>query len=355
MPLDRSSRLTDQSVVMESPDDIGLVFDALRRIPERGFFTRDRAQREIAEEIAYQCLVHPDWIRPHVAQLVRLGAVAAMDFEWQCRLMDLAPDALIADLIDGLRGDGVPEAIDLLLASRHPAAMAEVADIAQRHPGMKTRLRDRGFHLPPEGPAVPRFTTEQCGVKLMPDAPAVGAAHAVGLPLAAVVAPGDDRITFHYASLTPAALSTVPAWDGQAHIIAVRSFTGWTAFTAADQAGRLSVVDIRFDNDRSLDDLVDVLDDAAVLPQVSAAVELLPYDDQLTYANQHPFVTAGVFGVLGGPPMGLSPAPECPKCAKLMFHVAYVDTSVREYGDGFRSLFICEDCRVSATLATLFN
>jgi len=68
MPLERKGRLTDQSVTMERPEDIELVFDALRRVPSRGFFTKDRAQREVAEEVGYQLLVHPDWIVPHVAR-----------------------------------------------------------------------------------------------------------------------------------------------------------------------------------------------------------------------------------------------------------------------------------------------
>ena len=50
MPLDRSHRLTDQTVAMNGPDDIGLLFAALERLPERGFFTEERAKREVAEE-----------------------------------------------------------------------------------------------------------------------------------------------------------------------------------------------------------------------------------------------------------------------------------------------------------------
>ena len=99
----------------------------------------------------------------------------------------------------------------------------------------------------------------------------------------------------------------------------------------------------------------DRLDVDAAHPQEAGAVELLPFDDALTYSNQHVFSTPNVIGVVGGPPMGLAPVPDCVECGRLMFHVGYTGHSVREYGDGFRSLFICEDCRVSATVATLWN
>ena len=122
------------------------------------------------------------------------------------------------------------------------------------------------------------------------------------------------------------------------------------------------------DDDHSLDDMNEMLDQAT--PQPVGAVTLLPFDDRLVYANQHVVMTPGVVGVMGGPPMGgpmggmggpmgggpmgLAPTPDCVQCGRLMFHVAWVDQG-SAYGDGFRSLFICEDCRISATLATLWN
>ena len=96
----------------------------------------------------------------------------------------------------------------------------------------------------------------------------------------------------------------------------------------------------------------EMLDLATPLP--ACAVTLLPFDDRLVYANQHVVMTPGVVGVMGGPPMGLAPTPDCVQCGRLMFHVAWADQG-SAYGDGFRSLFICEDCRISATLATLWN
>lgn len=341
---------------MDDPEDIGPVFAALRRVPERGLFTRDRAQRDVAEEIGYQLIVNPDWIRPHLAELVRAGVAAEMIFDWKCWLMDGAPDELIDELIERLpRRETDFDSLDLLLASRHAAAMDEVARTAATNPETAGRCRSQGFHLPTYGPAVPRFTIERRALRLAPGSPATGSPHAVGLPLTDVVSPGEEQITFHYASVTTAAFPALPAWTGQAHIVSIRSFAGWTMFARPDDSGRLSVLDVTFDDDDSLHELANKLDEAAAATQVSAALELLPFDDKLTYGNQHPMLTRSVIGTLGGPPMGLAPAPICLRCHRLMWHVGVVDTSAREYGGGFRSLFICENCRISATLATLYN
>jgi hypothetical protein len=35
-----------------------------------------------------------------------------------------------------------------------------------------------------------------------------------------------------------------------------------------------------------------------------------------------------------------------------MFHVVTVENHVRDYGDGWRSLFVCEDCHTVASNAT---
>lgn len=342
---------------MATPDDIGLVFDALRRIPERGFFTKDRAQREVAEEVGYQLLVHPDWIRPHVSALVREGGAVAMDFAWQCMLMEDAPADLIEELIGRTKSDDSSRlTIDLLLASRQPQALSAVAERAARDPQTARESRDLGFDPNQAGTLVPRFAIERMALRLLPETLPEGSLHAVGLPLEEVVAPGEGRITFHHLSVTPNAFPALPAWDGQAHIVAPRHWPDWTLHGEPDELGRLRVIGIDLGDDRSLDDeLADKLDEAAMTEPVSAAVELAPFDDALTYANQHPLLTPNVIGILGGPPMELAPAPSCSSCSRVMFHVGWTDTHTREYGDGFRSLFICEDCRTSATLATLWN
>jgi len=86
-----------------------------------------------------------------------------------------------------------------------------------------------------------------------------------------------------------------------------------------------------------------------------AQAELRLYDDELVYSNGHILMTPGVVGTTGGPPLGLYPNPCCPSCGRLMLHVATVEHLVREYGDGFRSLYLCEDCHTAACNATGWN
>lgn len=357
MPLGRKGRLTDQSVAMERPEDIGLVFEALRRVPSRGPFTRERAQCEVAEEVGYQLLANPDWIAPHVDGLVREGVAAAMNFDWLCPLMEHASAGLVVEAADRARADEKDVAATLLLlAARTPDAMTVIADLARSRDRVRDDCRYLGFDVPAEGPAEPRFTIERRATQFHGGTAVTEALHAVGLPLAEVVAPGEDRITWHYLSVTPGEFPALPRWPGRAHIISIRAWPDWTVFGRPDETGRLVVTHIELGEDRSLDDLKDKLDEAAADPgQPVGAVELLPFDDRLTCGNQHPLFTPGVIGVLGGPPMGLAFAPACPGCGRLMFHAGHIEARPREYGDGFRSLFLCERCRVSATLATLWN
>lgn len=149
MPLERIDRLTDQSVLMARPEDVELVFGALRQVPARSFFTRDRALREVAEEVSYQLLVHPDWISPHVDALVREGVAAAMNFDWLCDLMEHASAGLIAETADRARADEKDDAATtLLLAARPPDAMTVIADLARSRIGVRRDCRSFGFEVP---------------------------------------------------------------------------------------------------------------------------------------------------------------------------------------------------------------
>jgi hypothetical protein len=357
MPIDRSSRLRDQSVAMERADDIELVFAALERVAERGLFTRERALDDVAEEVGYQLIVHPDWVRPHVERLVRDHGTLGLTFDWQCVLMDDVPETLLEHLLAAHHRNRDDETTRLLLmASRTPTAMEALAETAREHGPTRRDLSDLGFDLPERGPARQRFTIERRALRFVPGSDALSAPHAVGLPLEQVVAPGEAAITFHYLSVTPAEFAELPVWRGQAHLVSVRNVAAWTAWTKATADGRVRLVDLRrHDDDHSLDELNYQLDEAAAMTQPAGAVELLPIDDQLTFANQHVELTPDVIGVLGGPPLGLGPTPSCVECGRLMFHIGETGHSVREYGEGFRSLFICESCRISATVATLWN
>jgi hypothetical protein len=89
-------------------------------------------------------------------------------------------------------------------------------------------------------------------------------------------------------------------------------------------------------------------------------VELRPYDSHLVFDNSYGLLTpdvadAAFVGHAGGPPIGIYPNPSCPRCARLMFHVVSVEHHIRDYGDGWRSLFICEDCHLVTCNATNWN
>jgi len=66
-------------------------------------------------------------------------------------------------------------------------------------------------------------------------------------------------------------------------------------------------------------------------------------------------LTPSVMGDVGGPPIGLYPNPHCLSCQKLMFHLSTVVSDVREYGEGFRSLYLCETCGLVASHASPWN
>ena len=82
---------------------------------------------------------------------------------------------------------------------------------------------------------------------------------------------------------------------------------------------------------------------------------LRPYDDTLVYSNSHIHSTPNVFGTVGGPPIGVYSNPSCRSCGRLMFHVATMTNHIRDYCDGFCSLYICEDCHVTACTAPHWN
>ena len=86
----------------------------------------------------------------------------------------------------------------LLMASCAPEAMTVIANTARIHEATRKILRDLGFHLPPAGPAEPRFDVERHALHYLPGSDPTSAEHAIGLPLDEVAASGEDAITFHY-------------------------------------------------------------------------------------------------------------------------------------------------------------
>ncbi|MFC4044399.1 hypothetical protein ACFO1B_38810 [Dactylosporangium siamense] len=140
----------------------------------------------------------------------------------------------------------------------------------------------------------------------------------------------------------------MPVWPAErVHLAGPKGSVGWVLSAATDPDGRWH--DERVTYDRPPDD------DEPDVSGMTAAVVLRPYDDELVYANGHVLSTPDVFGVAGGPAIGLYPNPHCRSCDRLMFHVTTVKHTIREHGHGWRSLCLCEDCRITTCTATNWN
>jgi hypothetical protein len=210
--------------------------------------------------------------------------------------------------------------------------------------------------------AIPRFTRERRAVRVerfagdADDPEAVP--HPVGLPLSTVVAdPTQDTIVWHYCSFTLAEMEGLPGLSARRlHLVSPPLNSDWTVFSSLDADGRYADATLMRREETDPEEMADMrADTRARAEEDRGYLTLLPYDDQLVYCNGHTEHTPGVVGDVGGPPIGLYPNPRCPTCSTLMFHVATVTKDVREYGDGFRSLFVCEDCDLTASHATMWN
>jgi hypothetical protein len=148
----------------------------------------------------------------------------------------------------------------------------------------------------------------------------------------------------------------LPAWPSQRlHLVATRASCQWTIHTAIDGQGRYQDTAVVFDEppwDEDPDTWRAREQDAE---WGIGAVDLRPYGADLIYCNGHIQLTPGVVGTVGGPPLGMYPNPCCTSCHRLMFHVATIENRIREYGDGWRSLFLCEQCGTVACQATGWN
>lgn len=172
----------------------------------------------------------------------------------------------------------------------------------------------------------------------------------MGLPLDRVVRdPGATPVVWHYLSLRIADLPGMPVWPTEfAHLASPLGSFGWMLSATVGPDGLWSGESVT----REFDDLDD---EPAADSGGAGAVAVRPYDDSLVYANGHVLSTPGVVGVAGGPPIGLYPNPRCRSCDRLMWHVTTVQNYVREYGHGWRSLYLCEDCAVTTCTATNWN
>ncbi|MEU8004295.1 hypothetical protein AB0B66_24335 [Catellatospora sp. NPDC049111] len=317
--------------------------------------TDDRLREGLGEEFAYVAGVCPELFRPHQEEVVtRLFDGFEIGFDDMCILLDGAPDACVEHLVGRLRERGSYREAWALAAIGTEAAHAAIAELV-RGGADRQEFEDCGVWTPPTGPAQRRFSAHRRAVHLRPasdPAELLTADHPVGLPLARVVRdPDATPVAWHYLSLRIAEIPGMPRWPAeQVHLASPRGSLGWTLSAAVGDDGRWHDEVLTSDEPGGEDDVVD--NDGG---RGLGTVLLRPYDADLVYANWHILSTPGVFGTAGGPAIGLYPNPHCRSCDRLMFHVVTVQNYLREYGHGWRTLYLCEDCEITTCTATNWN
>lgn len=319
----------------------------------------DADTRGIGDHFTALAGTHPEWFRPYQEQVVtELLDRFEVSFDDQCVLFAGAPDRCVDHLVSRLGEPSSFRAAWALAAIGTEAALGAVADDVRRR-GNRAEYEDLGVWVPPVGAARYRFSVYRRAAFLRPRRSRDDLAivdHPVGLRIDQIIGdPLPTSATWHYLSLRPAEIPGLPAWSAERlHLVGPRASCGWTLFARTDDEGRYHGVAVTFDEAPDVDE-AEILRACESPDRDLGALELRPYDADLVYCNAHIQLTPGVVGTVGGPPIGLYPNPSCPSCGRLMFHVATVDNTVREYGDGWRSLYICEDCRTTASSATGSN
>jgi hypothetical protein len=330
---------------------------------------REKAARDLEDHFFYLGAVHPEHMPILQPRLVRLSdeqlKVFSFTFSTWLYLLHGADDSCVDFLTTALNqnpGNWVRR--QMLAAIGTPSALANVAVFARKH-NARNDFQSLGFNIPLDGqPAQPRFTAWRRAIKKVPFTGnrenLSQILHPVGLPLTTVVDdPIAKTISWHYLSLDLTELQGLPPLSVERlHLVSPPVDIGWTLFCDILGDGRYKV---RFferddgdeDEGEESDALLNEFENDSSVDLGHA--QLLLYDDQLIYCNGHTMLTDGVVGDVGGPPLGLYPNPECPGCKRLMFHLLTVDSGIRSYGDGWRSLFLCEDCHLIACTATSWN
>ena len=358
---------------VETEADVYALFEkALALSQTSGFLTRDRYRADIEDHFYYIGAICPQHFRPLQYEAVSLPSEQLTFFRfsfstWLYLLQD-APDSCVEQLMQRLSRadqDCPPYILEAMLAAiGTPAALAALAEYAERTHQQKV-FRDLGFWLPERGKsAEPRFTRHRSAVRFRPvDAilplhELVKRPHPVGLPVSFIAGEqAQDLITWHYVTLNLAQIDGLPPTSfSRIHLVSPPRNSGWTLFCTISPQNLYTQAELRVSENEDLE-MLEKLHKQAIDDQNDGRGEvlLLPYDDWLVYRNGHTQLTMGVHGDVGGPPLGLDENPCCPICEKLMFHVCTVANTLREYGDGFRSAFFCEDCMQIASQAMGWN
>ncbi|GCE31170.1 hypothetical protein KDA_66540 [Dictyobacter alpinus] len=367
MPLHPSGGKLQMPVETEA-DVLALFEKALSLALTAGPLAGERYRRDIEDHFYYIGALYPQYVRPLHEAMVRL---TGKQFDFFCfsfaeylYLLRGASDFCVDHLMQRLQlphqGSTSHFLESMLAAIGTPSALAAMAEYAERN--QKERVfREMGFWLPGGGKsAVPRFTHHRRAMRFQALDEALSASeqetrsHPVGLPLSFIAEePVPDLIVWHYVTLDLAQIDGLPATlFSQAHLVSSPSNGEWNLFCAISPQNRYTQATLRAAEDTDFEDEAYWRQQADTWKTATRGeVVLLPYDDRLIYCNGHTQQTEGVYGDVGGPPLGLAEPPNCPVCHRLMFHVCTVTSGIRAYGDGFRSLFLCEDCNYVASQA----
>lgn len=366
MPLQPVTR-TFQMPLENSADVEALFVAGLDLLNHPSASYRHNAARDLEDHFFYLGAVHPEHVHLLRSELIRLSdeqlKIFSFRFSTWLYLLDGADNSCVGHLTTAL--DQQPDnwlRWSMLAAIGTPAALSNLAELARRH-NYTSELEDLGFEIPGNGgAAIRRFTLWRRAIKRVDiqgsRADLVSSRHPIGLPLNAVTV--SEGISWHYLTLDLTEIEGLPPMPVQRlHLVSPLKDSGWTLFAQILTNSRYEVRSVEVDEHYIGDDTDEF--DALLSNQDNdkwedlGYGELLPYDDKLTYCNGYTMCTHGVDGIVGGPPRGLYPNPKCPCCQRLMFHLATVRSDIREYGDGWRILFFCEDCQMVACQATSWN
>jgi hypothetical protein len=358
---------------VETEADVSILFEkALSLSQTSSSSTRASYRMDIEDHFYYIGAICPHHFRPLQNEVINLPGKQLTFFQFSfptcLYLLQDASDNCVEQLMQRLylpEQDCSPYTFEWMLAAiGTPAALAAMAEYAERTHQPKV-FRDLGFWLPGKGKsAEPRFTRHRSAVYFQPANTTlpldelVKRPHPVGLPISFIARkPAQDMITWHYLTLDLAQIDGLPpTLFSRIHLVSPPRDWRWTLFCTISPQNLYTEADLRAYEDETPETLKQLQEQAVDYQNDERGeILLLPYDDQLVYSNGHTQSTKGVHGNVGGPPLGLDENPCCPVCEKLMFHVCTVAATLREYGDGFRSAFFCEDCMQTASQAMGWN
>ncbi len=350
------------SLPLGTREDVGRLLECTITIAEEASASRRRnVSRDLGDHWAFLAGTHPDWFRPYQERFSALNNKQLETFELKFEdlavLMHCASDACVDALNRSLQQNPEDSFRESILASIGTDYSLEALAAHARGHSRESRLADLGVSIPKTGPARWRFSRQRLAVFSRNDGSRETGTNPIGLALQdCVETPQSSPIAWHYLSVSTEPLSNIVRWPRkQLHLVSPRVNCQWTLFARTTPDGRYTAEQVVREDDGDDDDFADMLIEVGQEAENCGHAELRPYDGELTYSNAHIMCTEGVVGTVGGPPTGLVPNPNCPECGLLMFHVLSVEHDIRPYGDGFRSLYVCETCETVACTGTGWN